>query len=591
MPLALVQLLTGLGLFLFCPLNLNETLSAVCLTLTVPLTLFWLRGGREQLKLCPLTAVLSFVAGGYAAFAIFGKDIFSLGEAMMTIGAAQIVCFLVLTLWMTGAACGFLRLMDSASEKRRGLPPVSFGFFRTFLPMFAVFALIQTMFVVMFYPGGYPADAGRVLQQALGLWPLMDANPFLNALMMRLLLTICRRAWFITLMQALGYAAITAWFMTEMTRDGLPKAAGFVLGAVFLLLPNQAVNSIDAVKDTPFTYSLLCAVLLLWRLARDEKKPRSIGWVFGMAASLFGIACFRHNGVVPVGALCAVLVILGAVMLIRRLHRIQARRLIAAGVLGAVLFTVWRGPVMRASVEIQPDSISTFTALQQGIAACIANDLPLSDETTAMMESIMPLEDWKTYYDPWAGPDSYLERGDEGAAMEREHITTGQMMSGYLDALRRHPTAVIKDRLNATDILWDAAQPAQSFNARYFQGVSDLIPEDVLAWPSPDSLLTRAALLLYNIYQPNVLNASWHGLADILLWRTGLYLVLFVLLMLYWIHRRLPQLILPGALLIFHAGSLMLCLYHQSFRYVYAVQPMVLMLLAMTVVLSRRRIV
>ena len=70
---------------------------------------------------------------------------------------------------------------------------------------------------------------------------------------------------------------------------------------------------------------------------------------------------------------------------------------------------------------------------------------------------------------------------------------------------------------------------------------------------------------------------------NMLLWRSGAWLILLCALMLYWLRRRLGSLWLCAAPLLGNLLAMALALCHQSFRYVYFVQPLTLCLLLLTV--------
>ena len=74
-----------------------------------------------------------------------------------------------------------------------------------------------------------------------------------------------------------------------------------------------------------------------------------------------------------------------------------------------------------------------------------------------------------------------------------------------------------------------------------------------------------------------------------LLWRSGAWLILLCVLVLYWLRRRLASLWLCAAPLLGNLLAMVLVLYHQSFRYVYFVQPLTLCLLLLTVLFDVRR--
>lgn len=80
---------------------------------------------------------------------------------------------------------------------------------------------------------------------------------------------------------------------------------------------------------------------------------------------------------------------------------------------------------------------------------------------------------------------------------------------------------------------------------------------------------------------------SINSIMDILLWRTGAYLVAFLVLLLFWWKNRMGRLCWAAVPMLGNIAGSILVLYHQSFRYVYFIQVSVLALIFITVVLKQ----
>ena len=204
------------------------------------------------------------------------------------------------------------------------------------------------------------------------------------------------------------------------------------------------------------------------------------------------------------------------------------------------------------------------------------------------MEKALPLEDWGEYYSRFVGHDPYYWGRPAGSAPYKiSDITARDAFTVYLEALRKYPDVVIKDRLDGMDILWDVVQPPDSFNARSFSFVSPF-PENMLPLDTSrldrldDGSYIKTAVPAKAYY--SAANTPINSAADMLLWRTGAYLIAFWVLLLFWSKNRMVRLWWAALPMLANAAGSMLVLYHQSFRYVYFVQVSVLALLYITAV-------
>lgn len=144
------------------------------------------------------------------------------------------------------------------------------------------------------------------------------------------------------------------------------------------------------------------------------------------------------------------------------------------------------------------------------------------------------------------GHDPYYWGRPAGSAPYKiSDITARDAFTVYLEALRKYPDVVIKDRLDGTDILWDVVQPPDSFNARSFSFVSPF-PENTLPLDTSrldrldDGSYIKTAVPAKAYY--SAANTPINSAADMLLWRTGAYLITFLALLLFWNKNRMGRL-------------------------------------------------
>ena len=264
---------------------------------------------------------------------------------------------------------------------------------------------------------------------------------------------------------------------------------------------------------------------------------------------------------------------------------------LACALVPVLLLAGFKGPVYRL-LKVEPNEASIYTTMFCGVAACLHQGKTLSNGAMEDLQRAMTLEEWRAYYSRFEGHDRYLYALPNG--MNLTQFTAGEAFSIYLEALARYPDIVIKDRLDGMNLLWDVTQPDESYNTDYSDhafiesDIGLLVPgaEEGEAYRNP-ALIARAYRWAASFTFPG--EALTGQLHNMLLWRSGAWLILLCVLVLYWLRRHLASLWLCAAPLLGNLLAMVLVLYHQSFRYVYFVQPLTLCLLLLTVLFDARR--
>ena len=523
----------------------------------------------------------------YASLASFAQRFFLDGNTRMHFSLPGLFYVLSGILWFIPVVWLMLFALEWLSARPRTLPkPGSRR--RAWWTLFAVLAVCQLGVLWILWPGGFPADAIDQLSQATGLYGINDWHPVMHTLLEKLILTVIPQAGAITAVQMLLFT----WLLTAILMigydSGIPLRRLTFLGAVIELLPNQALSASNVLKDFPFTLALLWGTYLLLQLALDT--PRSRKWPFYacLALDIFLVSLLRHNGAAPAAAM----IVLCIVLTVRRYEQVKLRALTAA-VLAAVSFGVFKGPVMTA-LNVAPVSLSPFTTLFCAVGSCVNKDLPLSEEADAILEKALPLEDWHDYYARYYGHDFYYWGRPEGSVpYTPTEVTTPDILRVYGEALCKYPDVILKDRIDGCDILWDVAEPEDSFNAKSFCLVYD---RDWMAqyvdmadyYDADDGVLRDYRQNFFTKAYLRLTGTPRNSVVDILLWRTGAYLIAFWVLLLFWRKNGMQRFRSAAVPFLGNLIISVLYVYHQSFRYVYFVQVCVLALLFATVVCRPR---
>lgn len=522
----------------------------------------------------------------YASFASFGYRLFLSGERMacslgrvctLLAGAAWFVPIVLFLLLLLEGLCA-----HAPAPKRR----TAVGCVRAFAVLFVLLSACQALVLWAFYPGGLMSDSVNQLKQAMGEIGYNDWHDVFHTLLIGFVFNATYEVSAVVGMQMLVFALLTAAVLLFFYRCGAPLPALCVAGVLFALLPNQALTVIGLVKDVPYTLSLAACTLLLLVLLHRPRVCRNVLYLLAMAADLFCIFCLRHNGVVP--ALCVIA--FGIVFTCTHWPLVKGR-LLAALLAALCAVGVFKGPVFDA-LEVEKNAVSPYVTMLCALGSCVNKDLPLGEETTARMRSVMSLEDWKAYYGRFIGHDLYVW-GREQGYMDTSLIGAREAFSMYLEALFTYPDVVIKDRLDGMNILWDVTQPQESFNTRAVDG---LVGDD-FTWDyidvggleeGEDCVLYNRSLLAQVYRAAAGLSGGREGsISDMLLFRSGAYLIFFGVLLLFWAKNKRMRMFAAAIPLVGNTLGLCLCLYFQSFRYVWYVQVLVLMLTAATVLLHK----
>lgn len=522
----------------------------------------------------------------YASLASFAQRFFLDGNTRMHFSLPGLVYVLSGVLWFIPVIRTMLFTLEWLSARPRTLPkPESRR--KAWWKLFAVLAVCQIAVLCILWPGGFPVDAIDQISQAMGFYAINDWHPVIHTLLEKLVLTVVPNAGAITAVQMLLFT----WLLTSVLMigydSGVPLRLLAVLGAILEFLPNQALSWSNALKDFPFTLALLWGLYLLALLAMQKPRSKTVGFYVCLAIDIFLICTLRHNGIVP-GIAVAVL----CIGLTWKNYAGVRWKPLAAVLAAAALMAVYKGPVFTA-LDVASNGMSPYTTMLSAVGSCLNKDLPLSEESERIMEKALPLEDWKDYYSRYLGHDPYYWGRPEGSVPYTPLEITGRdAFTVYLEALRKYPDVVIKDRLDGTDILWDVAQPADSFNARTFSFISPFAENTI---PMPTDGMTRTedgsytkTSLPARVYYAATYSFSVNNAVDMVLWRTGAYLIAFLVLLVFWQKNAMRRIWWASVPMLGNVAGSMLVLYHQSFRYVYFVQVSVLALLFITVAAASR---
>jgi hypothetical protein len=344
---------------------------------------------------------------------------------------------------------------------------------------FLVPLIVWTIYWLAFYPAIMTPDSVWQWEQVETL-ELNDVHPAFHTLT----LWLATRPWTspaaAAFLQVLLFSLVSAWGLTVLRREGLPRAAA---GLVLVLLCLHPANGFIAVTLWKRLYfSLICLALTVF-LLRAYRRPVFLqsrrGWtVLGLL--LAGLALYAHNGILVAGLLCPWLILV--------FRKYSAPVIKAAGLALAVLIVV--KAVLFPALGVERNR-RAFLPLVHQVAACIDRGVEFTDQEKAFLDSLCSLEDnW--HYSPYTIQGTMFSgRGFDFARLDRNR---GEFLKIWWKAARQHPGIILEHQLAVTAFLW---QPLPS-RQRNLATVEIGIAQNSSGWePSPILPGWRDKLIAY----------------------------------------------------------------------------------------------
>lgn len=506
---------------------------------------------------------------GYAAFAIAGNQLFML-QSRMVFSASKLVSLLLVAVMIYPIELACLGLFDFIREKmsaRNGQAIVHARRVRviSFLLMYGILTLIS----IGFYPANMSPDSVAYWCGALKDRKLYDNTPIALILFMRLLSYIAQTPYTYIQFQCIAFALVMSGVFDMMYRFGIPRAVVYLLSVTAALLPCNYMSMSYCSSNPLFAILVLWNMLLMLRLLYDpEKYAGSALWIIEMAIAMASVYLVRRNGFTAFAPMIACLLYLT----FKYRAKQKTKGIPIAALASCALIVLITGPLYKAvDKEIVHIKSRPVSSLLTPLASCLANDLELPEDILETMDSVYPLENWRTKYNPYNSDTiAHAENPDP----QFYKITTAKALSMYFRVFSMYPDVVIKDRLDGAVGLWNVfpCKAPDAFIARYYVGV--------IATSSyrPEKFQNVEANKADNWYVPNMISESAIGfskwivnipLLDATIWGSGIYIILALLYMIDLVSRRQGRLIWVIMPTVLTAAGLMLLLGWQHFVYRY----------------------
>lgn len=240
----------------------------------------------------------------------------------------QQVCFALLSAWLLTALLRFAGTLG-------GLRGIFLAEQRCwFWLMLAASLTVFGAWLAAFWPGVISVDSMKIWRAALLPDVYLNDHPFLNVILYKYLRHLWSNPAAVPLAHVLLSSLLVAWFAFWLFRQGAPLPLA-LLWLLFVLssVPAGVYNTV-LWKDIPFALLTVFWACILVRM-RQEKQQGRLRWTPQRVCALLllglALALIRHNGLVYLAALPALILLLGLVPLKKALLGLAAL-LLAAGI-------------------------------------------------------------------------------------------------------------------------------------------------------------------------------------------------------------------------------------------------------------------
>ena len=495
------------------------------------------------------------------SFFISGKALF-LTESVVSINLISILFFILTNLFVFPFVYNLFCLLDSSDivdKKNNNKNSNKFA-----LKIFLIAFIMMVIYCLAFYPGNITSDTVDQIAQAKGAYPINNAHPAINAIIIKILLSIWDNVFVIVIGYSLFFCFVITRIYKYLYEQNVNVKFLYISLFLFLLSVNNLTLVTMAWKDIPFTISLLWLTFEAYKIGKykGEYFKSNINIIF-FCISMTLTYYFRYNGMFPFYLMILYLIIL----LFKQKERI---RITITIILCILSLSFVKGPLYDLFNVEKSDGITGGAAsfAAKGLGALIYYDGNLSEEDIETISKLADLDDLKEFYyaysiDTYSFQDIKFSEGIE-------RLGVAKIYEMYIKHFFKNPDIIIRDRLDGSNLLWSYETPKGGFNYKYDYGI--LYPDWVddfkgfernegTAYMPKHNILTS----IFTFYQ-KVVNKI--VLLDSFFWRGGIILSI-LLVLIYFIFIRKISIIpstFPTLISVLFWFAL---LNHQSYRYIW----------------------
>ena len=366
----------------------------------------------------------------------------------------DIVWFLIY-LFITYIGMKIVAFLFQAAE------PVFFGASRQakksiFIVCFVFVLVLWIPYLMSYWPGGIYSDTVDSINMALGKKELDNHNPLLYTMIWRFMFGVTGAfsgkgdyggLKLFTIVQTVMLALALSGFIYWSYKKGVHKLIIALEMLIVAICPLYPFYGISLWKDTVFSIVIFIFSVFLYHLF--EKKQEDISninlLIYGILTTL--IIFLRNNGiyiaVFSSAALC---------LLCLKNSRIIGKKIGILSLVIVAISCIIQGPVYdKFGYNIDTSTESLGIPLQQ-VAYIYTTDGKVNAKELEVLNNILPLENWKSLYNPIVVDYIKFDPSFNKAYLEEN---SGEFLKVYLSMIAKNPIKAVKGYFLQTMGFWD----------------------------------------------------------------------------------------------------------------------------------------
>ena len=366
----------------------------------------------------------------------------------------------------------FLKSSETVFFQKKRKPNIGI-----WIGFFLFLMVVWLPYLPSYWPGGIYSDTVDSINMALGKKEWDNHNPLLYTLIWRFMFWVTGAFQgageygglkLFTVVQTSALALTLSGFWYWCYKKGIHKAV-IILGLLIMgMYPLYPFYGISLWKDTPFSIVLFLLSVFLYQLFEKEKKDislKNLGWY----SFLTGLVIFLRNNGIYIAVFYSVIITLYCWKKKKQL----AKKIGLASLVIIMTARIIQGPVYDSlGYNIDTSKESMGIPMQQ-VAYILATEGEVLEEKLAVLEYIMPLENWITLYNPVVGDTIKFDPSFNQEYFEKH---SGEFFKVYVSMVMRNPIKAAKAYLLETMGFWDISKSSSTAyicnfhfgNAEYF---------------------------------------------------------------------------------------------------------------------------
>ena len=426
-----------------------------------------------------------------------------------------------------------------------------------YITLFAIQAAILWIYFYGLNPGNMSYDTYNQVSQLKGIIPFNTWHPIGHTLFIGLLLEIWNNYAVITLIQMLFYCGVTSVFYKFLLDKNIKWQIIYLSAIIITALPSVGINVVTQWKDIPFTVGLVWGTLILFKMCFDNNYFGKIIDAVEFAACMLVISLFRFNGIL----VFIVMLLYTLVFVLKSKGSIQKRNyFITTALIIAVFITV--NIIVPKNLKAVPNPPGMkLRSIYQGYSAIYVygGEDELNSKSRQLIETVSSPDQMNEYYNPYLADT--ISSNTPKFLNNLSKISTKDAIKIYMEAFAAHPGVILGDKFNLTVTMWSVTYDSYSYNNAYTTAIQEEMIDEFGVQRKENKFTDIVKeYARYSMYE--------NYLANTLIWRTGFYLSVEGILLLYLLLKkdRRISLFIP---LLCNAIIVFLTMPAQDYRYLW----------------------